>query len=75
MDFDYFYPQEGTKNDQKCTPRGSKRQCFFILIFDIDFGAFGCRFDLTFGGILAPKIDQKIDSKNDQKIDAKKAST
>ena len=44
-----------------------------MLIFRIDFGALWNRFGLIFGGILGPKIDQKIDPKNDQNFDAKKA--
>ena len=68
-----FLPPRGSQNDQKCSPRGSKRPFFFMLIFDIDFGALWGRFGLIFGGILAPKIDQKIDPKNDQNFDAKKS--
>ena len=48
-----------------------------IAILDrtwLDFGASGGRLGLIFGGMLAPKIDQKIDPKNDRNFDAKKAS-
>ena len=75
MDFDDFLPPRGSQNDQKCSPRGSKRPFFFMLIFHIDFGALWNRFGLIFGSILGPKIDQKIDPKNDQNFVAKKAQT
>ena len=75
MDFDDFYPQEGSQNDPKCSPRRFKRTFFFMPIFDLDFGAFWGRLGVIFGSILAPKIDQKIDPKNDQNFDAKKTST